>query len=203
MSMNSVTPIVIEQTSKGERVYDVWSRLLCERIIFLGSEIDDHVANVIIAQLLLLSAENPEKGIKLYINSPGGSISAGLAIYDTMQHISCPISTICIGTAASMAAILLSAGAPGKRGMLPNARVMLHQPMGGIQGQASDIMIASKEILRLKTKLFDILGHHTKQDRQKLEIDCDRDFFMDAVAAKEYGVVDQIIGPKAVSVAKL
>lgn len=189
-------PFVIEQTSKGERVYDIWSRLLMERIIFLGSPITDQVANTIIAQLLYLDAESREKDIYIYINSPGGSITAGLAIYDTMQYVGADLVTICIGQCASMATVLLSAGAQGKRFALPNSRIMLHQPWGGVEGTAQDIEIHAKEILRLRKIVNDILSKHTGQPVSKIEQDTQRDFFMSADEAVKYGIIDKIIFPQ-------
>jgi len=186
-------PMVIEQTGRGERAYDIYSRLLKDRIVFIGETIDDHLANLVVAQLHFLESEDPEKDVYVYINSPGGVITSGLAIYDTMQYIKCPVSTICIGQAASMAAVLLAGGEPGKRIALPSARIMLHQPLGGAQGQAVDIEIHAKEILRLKERLNDILTYHTKQPREKIEADTDRDFFMSAEEAKKYGIIDQVI----------
>ncbi len=186
-------PIVVEQTERGERAYDIYSRLLKDRIIFIGTPIDDHVANLVVAQLLFLEAEDPEKDIYLYINSPGGSVTAGLAIYDTMQYVKPDVSTICIGQAASMAAVLLAAGAKGKRYALPHSRIMIHQPMGGFQGQAKEIEIHAKEILKLKETLENILAKHTGQPIEKIRQDTDRDFFMSAEEAKEYGIVDQVI----------
>ena len=184
---------VIEQTGRGERVYDIYSRLLKDRIIFIGSPIDDHVANLVIAQLLFLEAEDPEKDIYIYINSPGGVVSAGLAIYDTMQYIKPDVSTICVGMAASMAAILLAAGTKGKRYALPHSRIMIHQPMGGVQGQATDIEIHAKEIIKLKNMLNQILSKHTGQPIEKIEKDTDRNFFMSPDEAKEYGIIDEVI----------
>lgn len=191
-------PMVIEQTNRGERSYDIYSRLLKDRIIFLGAPIDDVFANVVIAQLLFLEAEDPEKDINLYINSPGGSVTAGLGIYDTMQYVKPPISTICLGQAASMGAFLLSAGAKGKRYALPNARVMIHQPMGGFQGQATEIDIHAKEILKIREKLNQILSQHTGQPLEKIAQDTERDYFMSGVEAKEYGLIDEVIvrGPE-------
>jgi len=186
-------PIVVEQTSRGERSYDIFSRLLKDSIIFVGSAIDDVLASLVIAQMLFLEAEDPERDINIYINSPGGEITAGLAIYDTMQFIRPDISTICIGQAASMAAVLLAAGTEGKRFALPNSRIILHQPMGGIQGQASDIDIQAKEILRMKKCLNQILVKHTKQPIEKIEKDADRDFIVTAETAKEYGLIDDIL----------
>ncbi|KAF0197683.1 MAG: ATP-dependent Clp protease protease subunit [Bacillota bacterium] len=186
-------PFVVEQTSRGERSYDIFSRLLKDRIIILGSAIDDHVANLVVAQMLHLEGEDPTKDIELYINSPGGHIDAGLAIYDTMQYIKSDIRTTCIGMAASMAAVLLAAGAPGKRMILPNARVMIHQPHGGASGQAVDIEIQAREILRMRESLNKILSHHTGQPLEKIAKDVDRDFWMTAESAKQYGVVDEIL----------
>lgn len=189
----SLIPIVIEQTSRGERSYDIYSRLLKERIIMLGTPIDDHVANLMVAQLLHLEGEDPEKDISIYINSPGGSIDAGLAIYDTMQYIKPDVRTICVGMAASMASVLLAAGAKKKRMVLPNARVMIHQPMGGAQGQAADIEIQAKEILRLRDRINHIYVDHTGQPLEKIARDVDRDFWMDAEAALQYGIVDEVL----------
>jgi len=191
--LNQYIPIVIEQTGRGERAYDIYSRLLKDRIIMLGTPIDDHVANLIVAQLLFLEAEDPEKDIYLYINSPGGVVTAGLAIYDTMQYIKPDVVTICLGQAASMGAVLLAAGARGKRFALPHARIMIHQPLGGFQGQATDIEIHAKEILRLKKILNEILSKHTGQPIEKIEKDTDRDFFMSAEEAKEYGLIDKVL----------
>jgi ATP-dependent Clp protease protease subunit len=185
-------PIVLEQTHRGERSYDLFSRLLKDRIIFLGEVIDDHLANIIIGQLLFLESEDPDKDIMLYINSPGGSVTAGLAIYDTMQYVRPAVSTICVGQAASMGAVLLAAGANGKRFSLPNSRIMIHQPHGGAQGQAIDIEIQAKEILRLKQKLNEILSKHSKQSLERIEKDADRDYFMGASEAKEYGIIDEV-----------
>jgi ATP-dependent Clp protease protease subunit len=186
-------PMVIEQEGRIERSFDIYSRLLKDRIIFLGYEVNDHIANLVIAQLLFLTAEDPDRDIHLYINSPGGSVSAGLAIYDTMQYISSDVATTCMGMAASMAAVLLAAGASGKRSALPNSRVMIHQPMGGAQGQASNIEIYSKEILLTRERLNEILAKHTDQPIKKITKDTDRDFFMSSQEAKEYGVVDRVI----------
>jgi ATP-dependent Clp protease protease subunit len=185
--------MVIEQTGRGERAYDIYSRLLKDRIIFLGDAVDDNIANTVVAQLLFLESEDPDKDINLYINSPGGVVSAGLAIYDTMQYIKCPVSTICIGQAASMAAVLLTGGAAGKRIALPNARIMIHQPLGGTQGQATDIEIHAKEILKLRERLNDILIKHTGQTRRKIKADTERDFFMSADEAVAYGIIDKVI----------
>lgn len=186
-------PMVIEQTSKGERAYDIYSRLLKDRIIFLGTAINDDVANLMIAQMLFLESEDPDKDINFYINSPGGSVTSGLAIYDTMQYIKPDITTVCIGQAASMGALLLAAGAENKRYTLPNSRIMIHQPMGGAQGQASDIKIQAEEIIRLRAKLNDILAFHTKRDIKKIEVETDRDFFMSGDEAKKYGLIDHVI----------
>ena len=188
----NLTPIVIETTSKGERAYDIYSRLLKDRIILLGSEINDYVANAIIAQMLFLEAEDPDKDIFLYINSPGGVVTSGLAIYDTMQFIKCDVSTICIGQAASMGAILLAAGTKGKRYALPNSRIMLHQPLGGFSGQASEVEIHAKEIIRMKEILNEILSKHTGQSIKKIRKDTDRDFFMSSEEALQYGIIDKI-----------
>jgi ATP-dependent Clp protease protease subunit len=185
--------MVIEQSGRGERAYDIYSRLLKDRIIFLGQEIDDPIANTVVAQLLFLESEDPDKDIHLYINSPGGVISSGLAIYDTMQYIKSPVSTICIGQAASMAAVLLAGGAPGKRIALPNARVMIHQPLGGAHGQATDIEIHAKEILKIREKINDILVKHTGQTRKRIKADTDRDFYMSAAEALEYSIIDKVI----------
>jgi len=186
-------PMVVEQTNRGERAYDIYSRLLKDNIIFIGDAIDDHLSNLVIAQLLFLEAEDPDRDISIYINSPGGSVTAGLAIYDTMQFVRPDISTICIGQAASMAAVLLASGTDGKRFALPNSRVILHQPMGGFQGQASDIDIHAREILRIRHRLNQILVRHTKQPLEVIERDCDRDFIMAAEQSMEYGVIDQVI----------
>ena len=191
--MMGLVPVVVEQTGRGERAYDIFSRLLKERIIFLGSAIDDVVASLAIAQLLFLEAEDPEKDVYMYINSPGGYVSAGLAIYDTMQYIKADVATICMGQASSMGALLLAAGAKGKRAALPHARVMIHQPLGGAQGQASDIEIQAKEILTLRSKLNEILVHHTGQSIEKIEVDSDRNYFMSAEEAKAYGIIDEIM----------
>jgi len=189
----NLVPMVVEQTSRGERAYDIYSRLLKERLIFLVGPIDDHMANVIVAQLLFLEAENPEKDINIYINSPGGVVTAGLAIYDTMQFIKPDVSTICIGQAASMGALLLAAGAAGKRYALPNSRVMIHQPLGGFQGQATDIDIHAREILALKKRLNEIMAKHTGQSLKVISNDTERDNFKSAQAAREYGLIDQVL----------
>lgn len=191
-----IVPTVIEQTSRGERVYDIYSRLLKDRIIFLGTPIDDQVANAVVAQLLFLAAEDSEKDIFLYINSPGGSITAGMAIYDTMQHVKPKVNTICVGLAASMGAFLLAAGEKGKRFALPNAEIMIHQPLGGTQGQASDIEIHAKRILRMREKLNQILSERTGQPLERIERDTDRDHFMTAEEAKAYGIIDEVILPR-------
>ena len=194
-----LVPMVIEQTNRGERAYDIYSRLLKDRIIFLGTPIDDHVANLIIAQMLFLEADDPEQDIFLYINSPGGYVTSGLALYDTMQYIRPDVSTICIGQAASMGSLLLTAGAKGKRYSLPHARIMIHQPAGGFQGQATDIEIQAREILRIKDALDTIMAKHTGQDLERIKRDTDRDFFMSGEQAKDYGLVDDVItvrGPR-------
>ncbi len=185
-------PMVIERTGRGERAYDIFSRLLKERIVFLGTPIDDGIANLVVAQMLHLESEDPEHDISIYINSPGGVITAGMAIYDTMQYIRCPINTICFGQAASMAAVLLAAGDPGKRFALPNSRIMIHQPLGGVQGQAVDIEIHAKEILRMRQELNRILSHHSGQPMDKIERDTERDNFMSSEEAKEYGIIDHV-----------
>jgi ATP-dependent Clp protease protease subunit len=188
--------MVVEQTGRGERSYDIYSRLLKERIIFLGTEINDDVSNLIIAQLLFLQSEDAEKDISMYINSPGGVVTAGMAIYDTMQFVKCPITTYCMGQAASMGAVLLAAGAKGKRFALPNSRIMIHQPLGGAQGQATDIEIQTKEILRMKKRLNEILADHTGKPIKTIEKDTDRDFFMSAAEAVAYGLVDEVVTKK-------
>lgn len=193
MSIISQIPFVIERTAHGERAYDIYSRLLKDRIIFLGSIVDENIANIIIAQLLFLEAQDPEKDVYLYINSPGGVVSAGLAIYDTMQYIKPDVSTICIGMAASMAALLLTAGAPGKRYTLPHSRILLHQPMGGIQGTAIDIKIHADEIIKIRNLINEILAFHTKQSVKKIEKDTERDYWMSSQEAKDYGIVDEVI----------
>jgi ATP-dependent Clp protease, protease subunit len=189
----SLIPYVVEQTNRGERSYDIYSRLLLDRIIFLSGEITDHVANSIVAQLLFLEADDPQKDINLYINSPGGSITAGMAIYDTMHHVKPDVSTLCIGMAASMSAFLLSSGKRGKRYCLPNSEVMIHQPLGGVKGQASDIEISAKRILRMRSRLNEILVDQTGQSIGKIERDTDRDFFMSASESKDYGIIDEIL----------
>jgi ATP-dependent Clp protease protease subunit len=195
-------PFVVEQTHRGERSYDIYSRLLKDRIVFLGTPVDDDVANVVIAQMLFLESEDPDKEINLYINSPGGSVTAGLAIYDTMQYVKPPVSTICMGQAASMGALLLAAGARGRRLSLPHSRIMIHQPSGGFGGQASDIELHAKEILRLKAKLNEILMKHTGQPLDRIERDTDRDYFMGAGEAKEYGLIDEVVIKKPASLPK-
>jgi len=194
--MSLLIPMVIEQTNRGERSYDIYSRLLKDRIIFLGSAIDDHVANLVIAQMLFLEADDPDKGINLYINSPGGSITSGMAIYDTMQYLRSDVTTICVGMAASMGAFLLAAGAPGKRFALPNSEIMIHQPSGGAHGQATDIEIQAKRILRMKNELNRILAKRTGQPLEKIVADTERDYFMSAQEAKEYGLVDMVMEKK-------
>jgi ATP-dependent Clp protease, protease subunit len=189
-------PFVVEQTHRGERSYDIYSRLLKDRIVFLGTPVDDDVANVIIAQLLFLESEDPDKDINLYINSPGGSVTSGMAIYDTMQYVKPPVSTICMGQAASMGALLLAAGAKGKRFCLPHARIMIHQVLGGAQGQASDVEIQAKEILRLKARMNEILAKHSGQPIERIEKDTDRDYFMGAGEAREYGLIDEVVVQK-------
>ena len=192
-----LVPMVVEQTGQGERSYDIYSRLLKDRIVLLGTPIDDNVANLIVAQLLFLQAEDPKKDIELYINSPGGVVTAGLAIYDTMQSLSCDVRTYCIGQCASMGAVLLAAGTAGKRFALPHSRIMIHQPLGGADGSAADIEIHTREILRLRSMLNNILAHHTGQTLRKIEKDTERDFFMGADEAVQYGLVDKTIDPKA------
>jgi len=192
-------PIVIEQTGRGERAYDIYSRLLKERIVFLGSSVDDAISNLIIAQMLFLESEDPDKDINLYINCPGGSVTAGLAIYDTMQYVKPQISTLCMGQAASMAALLLAAGASGKRFALPHTRILLHQPLGSFQGQATDIDIQAREILRMRETLNHLLVHHTNQSLEKIQQDTERDFFLSGEQAKEYGIIDEVIAKRVMS----
>ena len=194
--MSNLVPMVVEQTSKGERSYDIFSRLLKDRIIMLSGEVNDVTANLVVAQLLFLESEDPDKDIHLYINSPGGSITSGMAIYDTMQYIKPDVSTICIGMAASMGAFLLSSGAKGKRFALPNAEIMIHQPLGGFQGQATDIDIHAKRILKIKDKLNQILSENTNQPLEKIKVDVERDYFMEASEALEYGLIDKVIERK-------
>ncbi len=205
--MGYLTPIVIEKTGRGERSYDIWSRLLKDRIIFIGSPIDDYVANLVIAQLLFLQMENKNQDINIYINSPGGSVTAGLAIYDTMQFVQCDVATYCLGQAASMGAILLGAGTKGKRYALPHARIMLHQPWGGTQGTAGDIKIQAEEILRLKKRLNELVAKHTGKPLEKIERDVDRNYYLSAAEAKAYGLVDEVVeslkDSKPAAVAKL
>ena len=189
-------PTVIEQSARGERAYDIYSRMLKERVVFLVGEVEDHMANIVVAQLLFLESENPEKDIHLYINSPGGSVTAGLAIYDTMQFIKPDVSTLCIGQAASMGALLLAAGADGKRYSLPHSRMMIHQPLGGFQGQATDIEIHAREILKVRERLNNILVQHTKQPLERIETDTERDNFMEAQAAQEYGLIDAVLSSR-------
>lgn len=193
MNNQVLVPMVIEQTGRGERAFDIYSRLLKERIIFIGTPINDDISNLVIAQMLFLQSEDADKDINLYINSPGGSVTAGLAIYDTMQFVKCPVVTYCVGQAASMGAVLLAAGTAGKRFALPNARIMIHQPWGGAQGQASDISIQAKEILRLRDRLNEILAHHTGKKMDDIARDTDRDFFMSSAEAKQYGLVDGVL----------
>ena len=189
----TLVPMVVEQTGRGERAYDIYSRLLKDRIVFLGSGVDDNIANLIVAQLLFLESEDPDKDIHLYINSPGGLVSAGLAIYDTMQYVKPDVSTICIGQAASMGALLLAGGAEGKRFALPNSRILIHQPLGGAQGQATEIDIQAKEILRIREELSNILAKHSGQSLEKIHRDTERDFFMNGIQAREYGIIDKVI----------
>lgn len=193
---NFWVPTVIEQTPRGEREWSIFSRLLKDRIIFLGTPIDDQVANIVIAQLLFLESEDPEKDVSIYINSPGGAVMAGLAIYDTMQYVKCPLTTICVGQAFSLAAVLLAAGTKGKRYALPHARLLLHQPLGGFSGQASDVDIQAKEIVRVKDQLNGVIANHTGQDLDKVKHDTDRDFYFGPVEAKEYGLIDHVIDPR-------
>ena len=188
-----LVPMVVEQTGRGERAYDIFSRLLKDRIVFLGTQVTDEIANLVIAQMLFLESEDPEKDIHFYVNSPGGSVTAGLAIYDTMQYIRPPVSTLCLGQAASMGALLLGAGEKGKRFALPYSRIMIHQPLGGAQGQATDIDIQAREILRVREQLNGIMARHTGQSLKRVEKDCDRDFFMTSKQAVEYGIVDEVI----------
>ena len=192
----NLIPMVVEQSNKGERSYDIYSRLLKDRIIFLGGEINDDTANLVVAQMLFLEADDPDKDISLYINSPGGSVTAGMAIYDTMQYIRCDVSTICIGMAASMGAFLLAAGAKGKRRALPNCEIMIHQPLGGARGQATDVAIQAEQLLKIKKKLNEILSARTGQPIDKIQVDTERDKYMSAEAAKAYGIVDEIIPPR-------
>ena len=195
----NLVPMVVEQTSRGERAYDIYSRLLKDRIVFIGSPIDDDVANLVIAQLLFLEAEDPDKDINLYINSPGGVVTAGMAIYDTMQFIKPSVAAVCLGQAASMAAVLLAGGAPGKRTALPNARILIHQPMGGTRGQATDIKIQAEEILRMREHLNGILSKHTGQPLERIANDTERDYYMSAEQAKTYGIIDQVVAKREAS----
>jgi ATP-dependent Clp protease protease subunit len=195
-SMQQLIPMVVEQTGRGDREYDIYSRLLKDRVIFLGGAIDDNLANIVIAQILFLESEDPQREISLYINSPGGEVTAGMAVYDTMQYVKCPVSTLCFGQAASMAALLLAAGAQGKRSALSHARILLHQPMGGFQGQATDVDIHAKEIFRTREEIEKILAKHTNQAIKRIHKDIERDFFMSGKQAKEYGVVDSVISKR-------
>jgi len=199
----NLVPMVVEQTSRGERAYDIYSRLLKDRIVFIGSPIDDDVANLVIAQLLFLEAEDPDKDINLYINSPGGVVTAGMAIYDTMQFIKPPVAAVCLGQAASMAAVLLAGGEPGKRTALPNARILIHQPMGGTRGQATDIKIQAEEILRMREHLNGILSKHTGQPLERIANDTERDYYMSAEQAKTYGIIDQVVAKREASLKPL
>jgi len=199
----NLVPMVVEQTSRGERAYDIYSRLLKDRIVFIGSPIDDDVANLVIAQLLFLEAEDPDKDINVYINSPGGIVTAGMAIYDTMQFIKPPVATVCIGQVASMAAVLLAGGAQGKRTALPNARILIHQPMGGTHGQATDIKIQAEEILRMREHLNGILARHTGQPMERIAADTERDYYMSADQAKAYGIIDQVVAKRIASLKPL
>ncbi|MBI2339706.1 MAG: ATP-dependent Clp endopeptidase proteolytic subunit ClpP [Deltaproteobacteria bacterium] len=191
--VNQLIPMVIESTHRGERAYDIYSRLLKDRIIFIGTTVDDTMANLLIAQLLFLESDDPEKDIYMYINSPGGSVTAGLAIYDTMQYVRPDVSTFCMGQASSMGAVLLAAGAPGKRYCLPHGRILIHQPLGGVQGQATDIDIQAREILRLREEVNQILARHTKQSLKKIQTDTERDYFMSGLEAKQYGIIDEVV----------
>lgn len=193
--MSYLVPMVVEQSGRGERAYDIYSRLLKDRIVFVGAPVDDQMANLVVAQLLFLQAEDPDKEVSVYVNSPGGSVSAGLAIYDTIQHIRPPVSTICVGLAASIAAVILTGGTKGRRYCLPNARTLIHQPLGGVQGQATEVQIAAKEMLRTKELLNGILAKHTGQPLDKIERDTERDFWMSAEESKVYGLVDDILFP--------
>jgi len=199
----NLVPMVVEQTSRGERAYDIYSRLLKDRIVFIGSGIDDDVANLVIAQLLFLEAEDPDKDINLYINSPGGVVTAGMAIYDTMQFIKPPVATVCLGQGASMAAVLLAGGAHGKRTALPNARILIHQPMGGTRGQATDIKIQAEEILRMREHLNGILSKHTGQPLERIATDTERDYYMSAEQAKTYGIIDQVVAKRVATLKPL
>ncbi len=196
--LSTLVPMVVEQTSRGERAYDIFSRLLKERIIILGTPINDAVANLAVAQLLYLTSEDPERDINVYINTPGGLVYSGLAVYDTVQYVSCPVATICVGLAASLGSVLLASGTPGKRASLPNSRIMLHQPMGGAQGQASDIEIQAREILSLKERLYQIMAEHTGRTVEQIGRDADRDYWLSATEAKEYGLIDNVLEPQKV-----
>ncbi len=191
--ISGLVPMVVEQTTRGERAYDIFSRLLKERIIIIGTPINDAIANLAVAQLLYLTSEDPERDINVYINSPGGMVYSGLGVYDTMQYVSCPVATICVGLAASLGSVLLTAGSHGRRAALPNSRIMLHQPLGGAQGQASDIEIQAREILWLKKRLYEILAHHTGQDIEQITNDADRDYWLSAQDAQEYGLIDNVL----------
>ncbi len=195
--MSYLVPMVVEQTGRGERAYDIYSRLLKDRIVFVGTPVDDQMANLVVAQLLFLQAEDPDKEVSIYVNSPGGSVTAGLAIYDTMQHIKPPVSTICVGLAASIAAVILTGGTKGRRYCLPNAKTLIHQPLGGVQGQATEVEIAAREILRTKDLLNKILGKHTGQSADRIVKDTERDFWMSAEESKAYGLIDEILVPGA------
>ncbi|MGI6628055.1 MAG: ATP-dependent Clp endopeptidase proteolytic subunit ClpP [Bacillota bacterium] len=197
--MNYLVPMVVEQTGRGERAYDIYSRLLKDRIVFVGAPVDDQMANLVVAQLLFLQAEDPDKEVSIYVNSPGGSVTAGLAIYDTMQHIKPPVSTICVGLSASIAAVILAGGTKGRRFCLPNAKTLIHQPLGGVQGQATEVQIMAKEISRTKERIISLLAKHTGQPLKRIEEDTERDFWMTAEESKAYGLVDDILfpGPKA------
>jgi len=197
--MNTLVPMVVEQTSRGERAYDIFSRLLKDRIIIIGTPINDVIANLAIAQLLFLTGEDPERDINIYINSPGGMVYSGLGVYDTIQHVACPVGTICVGLAASLGSVLLTSGTEGQRAALPNSRIMLHQPLGGAQGQASDIEIQAREILWLKQRLYEILSEHTGKDINTISKDADRDYWLSAQEAQEYGLIDNVLNPKEIS----
>ena len=201
--MSYLVPMVVEQTGRGERAYDIYSRLLKDRIVFVGAPVDDQLSNLVVAQLLFLQAEDPDKEVSVYINSPGGSVTAGLAIYDTIQHIKPPVSTICVGLAASIAAVILAGGTPGRRFILPNAKTLIHQPLGGVQGQATEVQIMAKEILRTKERINKLLAKHTGQPIDKIERDTERDYWMDAEESKAYGLVDEILLPVPSRLSKL
>ena len=195
--VGGLVPMVVEQTSRGERAYDIFSRLLKERIVIIGTPINDVVANLAVAQLLYLASEDPERPINMYVNSPGGVVYSGLGVYDTMQYVACPVATICMGLAASMGSVLLAAGASGQRAALPNSRIMLHQPLGGAQGQAADIEIQAREVLWLKKRLFEILAHHTGKPVEQIEHDADRDYWLSSYEARDYGLIDNVLEPKS------